>query len=302
MGIDNIFSLDGTVRTAYKVKADFKFSYKDAVAAGIARKIIARNQNPIVTYRVHKPDGQINIIEHNLTQIPKKHLAQSKKSIFCFERGKENVDQFLIEAFKESELLRNTGDVDAAILVIGSRDMQGISNSLEKISERIQALTNEFPITVESVDGSEAKDKIKKFKAANTRWIVAKEMISEGTNIPRIRIILLLRDIGNKTFYEQLVHRATRNDADDRPEDAFIIQPALPNLVEWARTIEEEGRYGYINKPKAPGGEGPIDGLKEKIFGISAVPDDESIIIEGEDFTESYRIARKIHADIRVGN
>lgn len=295
---DNILSIDGTITTAYKVKADFIFSYKDAVSVGIARKIIVRNQDPMITYEVHQPDGQTNVLERNLTQIPKKHLAQSKKSLFCFERGKENVDQFLMEAFKESELLRNTGDADAAILVIGSRDIQGMSNSLEKISERIQALTNEFPVTVESVDGPEAKDKIKEFKTANTRWIVAKEMISEGTNIPRIRIILLLRDIGNKTFYEQLAHRATRNDADDRPEDAFIIQPALPNLVEWARTLEEEGRYGYVNKSKIQGVREPIDVLKEKIFGISAVPDDESVIIEGEDFTDIDPIAREIHAAI----
>lgn len=134
-------------REDYQFAKDYSWQ-EDAVAAGIARRVIAKNQDPIVTYEIQKPDGETILTEKNLTEIPKPHLMQAKKSLFCFDRSRESIDQFLWDAYKESESIRKTEDEDFAILVVGSRDNREISNSLEKISKRIFALTKEESIAV----------------------------------------------------------------------------------------------------------------------------------------------------------
>jgi hypothetical protein len=187
-------------------------------------------------------------------------------------------------------------------LVIGRRDVDG-TNSLKQIQARIQALFNETAVTVEWADGPTARDTIRKFKNGTDRWIVAKEMISEGTNLPRLRIVVIVRDIGNRTFYEQLVHRVTRNDADDRPQDAIIIQLKLRHLHEWGTDLETQARIGWERQKqlRQNAGDGSGDGAIPKyIEGIAAELENESVVMEGEDFTDVDPTGRKLHS--MIGN
>jgi hypothetical protein len=119
-------------------------------------------------------------------------------------------------------------------------------------------------------------------------------MISEGTNLPRLRVVVILRDIGNRTFYEQLVHRITRNDADDRPQDAFIVQLQLPHLHEWACDLEHQALIGWEKRKQAPpepgtGGDPPP---AKFIEGICAEQQRETVVIENQDFTDTDPTAR----------
>jgi superfamily II DNA or RNA helicase len=284
-------------RTGWQVEPDYSFSYQKAVTAGIARKIICRSQDPEITYDAEESAGEIVRYRKPVSAIPVAHMNKVKNTAFCFDRGV--VDDLLKIAHEECRLLRNTGDPDAAILVIGRRNTnQADNNSLDKIRERIQALFGDTATTVESADGSIAREAIKKFKYDTDQWIVAKEMISEGTNIPRLRIAVILRDIGNRTFYEQLVHRVTRNDADDRPQDAIIVQLHLPHLHEWGSDLERQALIGWNKRvqERAEQAEGSGSTSSQKyIEGISADLADETVVIEGEDFTTEDPIGRRLH-------
>jgi hypothetical protein len=235
--------------------------------------------------------------EDSAAFIPSAHLPSVKNTAFCFNRGV--IDELLKIAHDECSRLRQTGDPDAAILVIGRRGA-GELNSLVKIKERIATLFNETALTVESSDGPQARDQIRAFKNGSGRWIVAKEMISEGTNLPRLRIVVILRDIGNRTFYEQLVHRVTRNDADDCPQDAIIIQIKLPQLHEWGSNLENQALIGrekqQRNEEENVGGGAQWDGDKPLIEGICAELEDETVMIEGEDCTDVDPLGRRLHA------
>lgn len=287
-------------RRGYQVEPDFSFSYSDAVAAGVARRITLRNQDPEIEYEVQAPDGATENHVRPVSAIPIGHLNKVKNTAFCFRRGV--VDDLLKIAYEESELHRSaTGgaDRDAAVLVIGKRDTDGAENTLENIAQRIQVLFGEFAVTVESADGPQCRRKILEFKRGTSRWIVAKEMISEGTNIPRMRTIVILRDIGNRTFYEQLVHRVTRNDADDRPQDAIIVQLQLPHLYEWGLDLEQQARIGWNKAKREPTGEGPgADGGQPTIDGICATLSEEFVAIAGNDFTDVDPLARRLHNEV----
>ncbi len=295
---DPVTASDG--RSGYQVRPDFSFSYSKAVTAGVARKIICRSQDPEITYDAEDDDGAIARHCKPVSAIPSEHLRKVKNTAFCFTRG--IVDDLLKIAHDECERLRATGDPDAGILVIGRRDV-GETNSLKQIQSRIKALFNDTAVTVESADGPAARDAIRKFKYGTDRWIVAKEMISEGTNLPRLRIVVIVRDIGNRTFYEQLVHRVTRNDADDRPQDAIIVQLKLRHLHDWGTDLERQALIGWERRKQLHrnGGDGAGGGENAKyVEGIAAELENESVVMEGEDFTDVDPTGRKLHS--LIGN
>jgi len=78
-------------------------------------------------------------------------------------------------------------------------------------------------------------------------------MISEGTSIPRIRTVLILRDIKSPVKFEQTVHRGTRNRSNEFPQDAKVIFFHLPEMIIFAGTIEEEIKLVVpAEKPRCP--------------------------------------------------
>lgn len=287
----------GNIRDAIRVEPSFKFTYREAVQAGVARRILCVNVDPEITY-----SNEGNIKEMPLSQIPVTDLKYVKNTPLDKDDGV--IDDMLKKANEEIDRMRRNGDTDAACLIIGQRNSARSSDMLDHISERILALFSIKAVSVESADGDKAKREIKSFKAGKQKFIVSKEMISEGTNIPRIRVVCILRDIGNKTFYEQLVHRATRNDADDRPEDAIIIQLTYPSLVEWGRTLEEES--GLIWMPKETensnnnGNGGGMESILPEIIGIDASLDgsNDGVIISGKDYSDTDPVAKVLIDDV----
>lgn len=227
------------------VAPDFRFTYKNAIEAGLARKLLFRPQNPRISYRIIDKDGEIidEADQIELRFVLHAHLDRAKKELFSPDNG--HIDEMLDVAFFENNLDRSVGDDEAAILVVvGSTDQTGY-NPLEYVAGRIAAKFGETPVTVKSADGDEARDAIKAFSEdkCTARWIVAKDMISEGTNIPRIRTILILKDIKSHVKFEQTVHRATRNRSNDYPQDAKVIFYWLPEMFAFAQAIEDDIRF-----------------------------------------------------------
>lgn len=280
----------GNTRSAIRVEPSFKFTYREAVQAGVARRILCVNVDPDVTY---SKKGSIK--EMPLSQIPAGDLKYVKHT--PLDKNDGVIDDMLKKALEEVNRMRRNSDTDAACLIVGQRNSVRSSDMLSHISARISTLFNIKAISVESTDGDDAKRAIKNFKRGKQEFIVSKEMISEGTNIPRIRIVCILRDIGNNTFYEQLVHRATRNDANDRPEDAIIIQLAYPNLVSWGAALEEESRLIWVPEETKDNNDNDgnnTESILPEIIGIEASLDgsNDGVIISGKDYSDTDPIAK----------
>lgn len=234
------------IREGLYVEASFKFTYKDAIIAGVARKLIFRHQNPVVNFK-HRKDDDEREYNGELAGVSLNLVDYAKRQLFSPERG--HIDEMLKVAYAENQLHRKIGDAAAAILVVvGSTDEESGFNPLIYVSNRIRKLFGESATAVESKD-LDASDAIKNFKDSSQRWIVAKDMISEGTSIPRIRVVLVLRDIKSEVKYQQTVHRATRNASNDVAQDAIVIHFHLPEMVSFATAIEEDVRL-VIPKPR----------------------------------------------------
>ncbi len=289
----------GTPRIAIKVEPSFKFTYRQAVQAGVARRIMCLNVDPEIEYSKNR-DDHVTIKKMPLSQIPAGDLKYVQYTPLDKDDG--IIDDMLKKAYEEIQRMRRNGDSDAACLVTVQRNSKRVSDALNHVSDRINSLFNITPISVESAYGDEARVAIKRFKQGKEEFIVSKEMVSEGTNLPRIRVVCILRNIGNSTFYEQLVHRATRNDADNRPEDAIIIQLTYPNLVEWGATLENDSRLIWLPEEHdgGEGGGGTGEGDAPEIIGLNAslYSENDEVIIGGEDYTDTDPFAKILIDDV----
>lgn len=77
------------------------------------------------------------------------------------------------------------------------------------------------------------------FRNNTDLWIISVGMISEGTNIPRLRVCCHLTRVKTELHFRQVLGRILRV-GNDAPGDSYLYLPAEPNLIEYARRVAEE--------------------------------------------------------------
>lgn len=80
---------------------------------------------------------------------------------------------------------------------------------------------------------------IRDFTHSRQPWIISVGMISEGTNVPRLRVCCHLTRVKTELYFRQVLGRILR--ANGQPgEQAYFFMPAEPTLVEYARRLDED--------------------------------------------------------------
>lgn len=88
---------------------------------------------------------------------------------------------------------------------------------------------------------------INAFKHNSEKWIVAVGMVSEGTNIPRLRVCCHLTRVKTELHFRQVLGRILRSNEETK-SDAFLYMPAEPNLIEYATRVAQEIPEGMTVK------------------------------------------------------
>ncbi len=96
-------------------------------------------------------------------------------------------------------------------------------------------------------DDPRASDVIAAFAAADDEWIVAVRMISEGVDIPRLRLAVFASTTSTAMFFRQAVGRIARWTAGMRRQRAYMYIPDDPRL-RFHATMIAEGRRHSIEK------------------------------------------------------
>lgn len=132
---------------------------------------------------------------------------------------------------------------DAAGLVIASDQdhARGIADLLER---RFRART-----VVATSDDPMASSRIARFAASDQPWIVAVRMVSEGVDIPRLRIGVYATTTTTELFFRQAVGRFVRWTGKAPREKAYLFIPDDPRLRTWAHTIAEARRHSLRREP-----------------------------------------------------
>src|SRR5205823_4973886 len=96
---------------------------------------------------------------------------------------------------------------------------------------------------VATSDDPEASNRISRFAAGNEPWIVAVRMVSEGVDIPRLRVGVFATTTTTELFFRQAVGRLVRWTRGTTGQRSFLYIPDEPRLRARAFAIAEQRRH-----------------------------------------------------------
>lgn len=82
-------------------------------------------------------------------------------------------------------------------------------------------------------------DTIRTFRNSNCDWIVSVGMISEGTNIPRLRVCCYLSHVKTELYFRQVLGRVLRVQK-HKCEVGYFLMAAHPDLIDYARRVKDD--------------------------------------------------------------
>jgi superfamily II DNA or RNA helicase len=115
----------------------------------------------------------------------------------------------------------------------------------ERLADRLAELGGTRPPVVTS-DDPKASARIAAFSASRDPWLVSVLMVSEGVDIPRLRVGVYATPARTELFFRQVVGRFIRRTPGRGEQMSWVYLPADSRLKALAATVEEERRHALI--------------------------------------------------------
>ena len=130
--------------------------------------------------------------------------------------------------------------------------------------------------TVATSDDPMASARIARFARSTDPWIVAVRMVSEGVDIPRLRVGVFATNTTTELFFRQAVGRLVRWTRGLRTQRAWLYIPDDPRLRRLAEGVAEQRRHSLFKRARADGEDGFEDSGAE-FDGVGDLGDDEQL-------------------------
>ncbi len=211
---------------------DFEYGYGEALAdRRVVRPVYFPRTNGHMEWTA--PDGSLNAASFDdaLDQVRSSQRLRTALSI----EG-EWLPTVLRQAIDRLEKLR-TQQPDAAGLVIAT-DQEHARGIVRLMRERfgVQA-------TVVLSDDIDASARIAAFASGSDGWLVAVRMVSEGVDIPRLRVGVYATTTTTELFFRQAVGRFVRWTPGVKDQKAYLFIPDDPRLRARAFQIADQRRH-----------------------------------------------------------
>lgn len=128
--------------------------------------------------------------------------------------------------------------------------------------------------TVAVSEDPQASAKISTFAAGNAPWIVAVRMVSEGVDIPRLRVGVYATTTTTELFFRQAVGRIVRFMPGRGRQRAYLFMPDDPRLRHFGASISESRRHLLKKKSDAETDEYPVE-ENEGLDELTGPPDEQ---------------------------
>lgn len=219
--------------------ADFKFSYRQAVAADprICRPVQFIHDDGIAEFIRDEEEQKLRVS----LAVTQEQSADAARTLF---RSDSNWLEAVLERAEDCLDDYRTWDTDAGGLVIcrpGNDDND--DKHLMKVARLGERVSGQAPETVHH-DDREATSKIVAFRKGTKKWIYAVRKISEGVDIKRLRVLVMANRPTTELLFRQMVGRILRVDNEKNPGGATVFIAKFPQLVEWAARFSKEAQAG----------------------------------------------------------
>ena len=208
-----------------KIHCDYMYGLTQAIADNVCR-----------TPKITLIDNDRVSIKHNDKILNFSSFANLLKESTCSYQQlveNENLIVYLIDkASKKLSVIRKQHSDAGGLIVAASVE------HANKIADILYSRTGEraYVATYREDDPLQI---INTFKFNFEKWIISVGMISEGTNIPRLRVCCHLTRVKTELHFRQVLGRILRSSNEVNGE-GFLFMPAEPNLIEYASRIAQE--------------------------------------------------------------
>jgi superfamily II DNA or RNA helicase len=226
----------------------FTLTYGDAVDLGYCWPVTFHRHEGL--FSVDLDDGEIiNVsskkpaeLNGELKRIPGLQRALNFYRLACTPQFEKDGKTPRLDGYQATMLdwagqklteLRNRMPDAGGLVIAPSIEMAEYMVSL------IERVEGEKPILVHS-QLPNADSKINAFRRTDKRWLVSVAMVSEGVDIPRLRVLIYLSSALTELAFRQAVGRAVRTNGPQDDTRAYVVMPSFDILEAYARKVEDE--------------------------------------------------------------
>jgi superfamily II DNA or RNA helicase len=221
---------------------DVSYTYADAVHDGICRPVCFVAYDGTLSWR----SGD-DVIESSFETVLSSREASRRYRTAISTDLPDGLPRILREADAKLRQLREGGHRDAGGLVIAAD-----SSHARRIAALLREATGRAPLVVLHKE-PRAAEKLAAFTHTRDPWIVAVNMVSEGVDIPRLRVGVYATAAKTPLVFRQIVGRFVRTLPGRTPDPSWLYIPADPLLRDHAATVEQELRHAL--RRRGDGGE-----------------------------------------------
>lgn len=214
--------------------ADFSYSYGEALGDGVCRPVFFPAFEGTASWL--DASGKLKT-QSEFADLSKEKAAELLRALLDPEGGW--MQTVIREAHAQLLAFRAAGHRDAGGLIIATDQ-----NHAKQIATQINRITGEAAVVVISED-PEATRLLQEFSrpGCTTQWIIAVRMVSEGIDIPRLRVGVYATNILSELFFRQAVGRLVRIILGLIDQTAAFYLPAHPALIRHALSIKIEREH-----------------------------------------------------------
>jgi superfamily II DNA or RNA helicase len=231
--------------------ADYTYTYTDALVDGVCRPITFVPYDGDMEWL---SDGRRRRADFSLA-LPRAEDARRLRT--ALDSGGDWVRRVLRDADARLAKIRAGDHPDAGGLVVAIDKRHAV-----ELAARLEAIASE-PVVVVTSDEPDASQRIARFAAGTQRWIVSVLMVSEGVDIPRLRVGVYATTARTELFFRQVVGRFVRRSPAPRRQMSFLFLPSDLTLKVLAGRIEEERNHAIELKPALE--DGQLDEPPERV-------------------------------------
>jgi superfamily II DNA or RNA helicase len=228
-------------------RADYAYGYPQALIDRVCRPITFLPYDGEMEW---VSDGRLRSADFDLV-LPAAEAARRLRTALSPEG--DWMGEVLRDGDARLSEVRAEGHPDAGGLVIASDQEHA-----RAIAARLGSVSGERPELVMS-DEPGASQRIADFASSDRRWLVSVLMVSEGVDIPRLRVGVYATAARTELFFRQVVGRFIRSTPRPRHQMSYLLMPADPRLKALAREIELERRHALDLSPGAEEEGGEMD-------------------------------------------
>lgn len=212
---------------ANRGRADYTYEYTQALADDVVRPVWF----PTRGGRVEWAELSGEVRSASFEELLDDREVNRRLTVALHPEG-DWLASVLDDACADLDEIRRT-DPDAGGLVL-ARDTQ----HAEAIAGLMKERHGCEPLVVTSAE-ADSRERIEAFTTSSDPWMVAVRMVSEGVDIPRLRVGVYATTVATELFFRQAVGRFVRVEEAGAGEHAVVFIPDDPRLRLFAATIAE---------------------------------------------------------------